>query len=123
MSSGGRNCPASREGTSWSDILQTLVRYRLIAPGNEWQLYRQWFEQQSAMGESSSSVATPSPGPTSKSYWNSSNSSFPINHRHAYPPLTKSFPQPSVCREDLLIMILILSAFAACRLRRLRKTG
>lgn len=40
----------SREGTSWSDILQTLVCYRLIAPGSEWKLHRQWFEQ-SAMGD------------------------------------------------------------------------
>jgi len=42
--------PQSREGTSWSDILQTLVCYRLIAPGSEWKLHRQWFEQ-SAMGD------------------------------------------------------------------------
>lgn len=42
--------PPSREGTSWSDILQTLVCYRLIAPGSEWKLHRQWFEQ-SAMGD------------------------------------------------------------------------
>lgn len=40
----------SREGTNWSDILQTLVCYRLIAPGSEWKLHRQWFEQ-SAMGD------------------------------------------------------------------------
>jgi transposase len=40
----------SREGTSWPDILQTLVCYRLIAPGSEWRLHRQWFEQ-SAMGD------------------------------------------------------------------------
>ena len=42
--------PASREGTSWQHILQTLVCYRLIDPGSEWRLHRQWFEQ-SAMGE------------------------------------------------------------------------
>jgi hypothetical protein len=42
--------PPSREGTSWSDIRQTLVCYRLIAPGSEWKLHRQWFEQ-SAMGD------------------------------------------------------------------------
>ena len=40
----------SREGTSWQDILQTLVCYRLIDPGSEWRLHRQWFEQ-SAMGD------------------------------------------------------------------------
>ena len=42
--------PDSREGTSWRHILQTLVCYRLIAPGSEWKLHRQWFEQ-SAMGD------------------------------------------------------------------------
>lgn len=40
----------SREGTCWSDILQTLVCYRMIAPGSEWKLHRHWFEQ-SAMGD------------------------------------------------------------------------
>ena len=42
--------PDSREGTSWQHILQTLVCYRLIDPGSEWRLHRQWFEQ-SAMGD------------------------------------------------------------------------
>jgi hypothetical protein len=42
--------PDSREGTHWRHILQTLVCYRLIAPGSEWKLHRQWFER-SAMGE------------------------------------------------------------------------
>ena len=36
--------PDSREGTSWQHILQTLVCYRLIDPGSEWRLHRQWFE-------------------------------------------------------------------------------
>lgn len=40
----------SREGTCWRQILQTLICYRLIAPGSEWKLHRQWFEQ-SAMGD------------------------------------------------------------------------
>jgi hypothetical protein len=40
----------SREGTCWRDILQTLVCYRLIDPGSEWRLHRQWFEQ-SAMAD------------------------------------------------------------------------
>src|ERR1700694_1864617 len=40
----------SREGTNWCDMLQTLVGYRLIDPGSEWRLHRQWFEQ-SAMGD------------------------------------------------------------------------
>jgi len=42
--------PPSREGTSWQHILQTLVCYRLIDPGSEWRLHRQWFEQ-SAMAD------------------------------------------------------------------------
>jgi transposase len=40
----------SRQGTQWRHILQTLVCYRLIDPGSEWRLHRQWFEQ-SAMGD------------------------------------------------------------------------
>jgi transposase len=40
----------SREGTCWQHILQTLVCYRLIDPGSEWRLHRQWFDQ-SAMGD------------------------------------------------------------------------
>jgi transposase len=42
--------PDSREGTCWQHILQTLVCYRLIDPGSEWRLHRQWFEQ-SAMAD------------------------------------------------------------------------
>jgi len=42
--------PASREGTRWLDVLKTLVAYRLIDPGSEWRLHRQWYEQ-SAMGD------------------------------------------------------------------------
>jgi hypothetical protein len=42
--------PISREGTSWQHILQTLVCYRLIDPGSERRLHRQWFEA-SAMGD------------------------------------------------------------------------
>jgi Transposase DDE domain len=42
--------PNSREGTSWQHILQTLVCYRLIDPGSEWRLHRQWFEE-SAMAD------------------------------------------------------------------------
>lgn len=40
----------SREGKSWRHILQTLVCYRLIDPGSEWRLHRQWYER-SAMGD------------------------------------------------------------------------
>ena len=42
--------PVSREGTRWLDVLKTLVAYRLIDPGSEWRLHRQWFER-SAMGD------------------------------------------------------------------------
>jgi len=42
--------PPSREGTSWEHILRTLVCYRLIDPGSEWRLHRQWFEA-SAMAD------------------------------------------------------------------------
>ncbi len=40
----------SREGTCWRHVLETLVIYRLIDPGSEWRLHRQWFAQ-SAMGD------------------------------------------------------------------------
>ena len=42
--------PASREGTSWYHLLMVLTAYRLIAPGSEWRLHREWFEH-SAMGD------------------------------------------------------------------------
>src|SRR4029077_12018927 len=42
--------PNSREGTNWQHILQRLVCYRLIDPGSEWRLHRQWFES-SAMAD------------------------------------------------------------------------
>jgi transposase len=42
--------PISREGTNWRHVLQTLVSYRLIDPGSEWRLHRQWF-QNSAMAD------------------------------------------------------------------------
>jgi hypothetical protein len=35
--------PPSRKGTRWDQILQVLVAYRLIAPGSEWRLHRDWF--------------------------------------------------------------------------------
>jgi transposase len=40
----------SRKGTRWDLVLQTLCTYRLIDPGSEWRLHRQWFES-SAMGD------------------------------------------------------------------------
>ena len=42
--------PASRKGTRWDLILQTLCAYRLLSPGSEWRLHRQWFER-SAMAD------------------------------------------------------------------------
>ena len=40
----------SREGTSWLKVLQTLTIYRLVDPGSEWRLHREWFKN-SAMAE------------------------------------------------------------------------
>jgi transposase len=40
----------SREGTPWLKVLKTLVAYRLIDPGSEWRLHRQWFDS-SAMAD------------------------------------------------------------------------
>ncbi len=42
--------PDSREGTCWRHVLQTLTVYRLIDPGSEWRLHRQWFAN-SAMAD------------------------------------------------------------------------
>jgi transposase len=42
--------PRSRKGTRWEQILQVLVSYRLIAPGSEWKLHREWFGK-SAMAD------------------------------------------------------------------------
>ena len=38
-----RLCP-SRKGTRWHQVLLLLATYRLLAPGSEWRLHRQWFE-------------------------------------------------------------------------------
>ena len=42
--------PDSRKGTSWLNVLKTLTCYRLIDPGSEWRLHRQWWDT-SAMGD------------------------------------------------------------------------
>lgn len=42
--------PASRKGTSWLHVIQTLTCYCLLDPGSEWRLHRQWYER-SAMGD------------------------------------------------------------------------
>jgi transposase len=36
--------PPSRKGTRWDLVLQILVTYRLLDPGSEWKLHRQWFQ-------------------------------------------------------------------------------
>jgi Transposase DDE domain len=35
--------PASRKGTRWDQVLLVLVAYRLIGPGAEWRLHREWY--------------------------------------------------------------------------------
>ena len=40
----------SREGTPWLKVLKVLTTYRLIDPGSEWKLHRQWFDA-SAMAD------------------------------------------------------------------------
>jgi hypothetical protein len=42
--------PPSRKGTNWLNVLKTLVAYRLISPGSEWRLHREWFRN-SAMAD------------------------------------------------------------------------
>jgi transposase len=42
--------PPNRKGTRWDLVLETLCVYRLIDPGSEWRLHRQWFES-SAMAD------------------------------------------------------------------------
>ena len=42
--------PSSRKGTNWFKVLKTLVAYRLISPGSEWRLHREWFRR-SAMAD------------------------------------------------------------------------
>lgn len=40
----------SREGTRWLNVLKILVCYRLIKPGSEWKLHRDWYGK-SAVGD------------------------------------------------------------------------
>jgi hypothetical protein len=42
--------PPNRKGTRWDQVLLVLVSYRLIAPGSEWKLHRDWFGK-SAMAD------------------------------------------------------------------------
>jgi transposase len=46
----GPRLGTSRKGTRWLSVLKILVCYRLIAPGSEWRLHREWFGK-SAMGD------------------------------------------------------------------------
>src|SRR5437899_2460530 len=39
----GERLSPSRKGTRWDLVLLVLVAYRLIAPGSEWRLHREWF--------------------------------------------------------------------------------
>ena len=36
--------PPSREGTQWLLLLKAMTVFRLIDPGSEWRLHRQWFD-------------------------------------------------------------------------------
>ena len=36
--------PPSRKGTAWDQVLFVLVAYRLLSPGSEWRLHREWFD-------------------------------------------------------------------------------
>ena len=42
--------PPSRKGTRWDLILKALTVYRVIDPGSEWRLHREWYVQ-SALGD------------------------------------------------------------------------
>ena len=46
----GTRLVRSRKGTEWLHVLKTLSVYRLLDPGSEWRLHRQWFDR-SAMGD------------------------------------------------------------------------
>ena len=39
----------SRKGTRWDLVLFVLVAYRLIAPGSEWRLHREWYARSALM--------------------------------------------------------------------------
>jgi hypothetical protein len=41
----GERLPKNRKGTRWDQELFVLVAYRLLAPGSEWRLHREWFER------------------------------------------------------------------------------
>jgi transposase len=39
----GKRLGVSRKRTRWDQVLFVLVAYRLLAPGSEWRLHREWF--------------------------------------------------------------------------------
>jgi hypothetical protein len=41
--------PASRKGTRWDLVLFVLAAYRVIAPGSEWRLHREWYGRTALM--------------------------------------------------------------------------
>ena len=44
--------PPNRKGDKrWDQVLHVLVSYRLIAPGSEWKLHRDWFGLRGAMAD------------------------------------------------------------------------
>lgn len=45
----GERLRASRKGTRWDLVLFVLVAYRLIAPGSEWRLHREWYARSALM--------------------------------------------------------------------------
>lgn len=46
----GARLEASRKGTRWLNVLKMLTVYRLIDPGSEFRLHREWFDR-SAIGD------------------------------------------------------------------------
>src|ERR1700747_3896848 len=45
-----RACPRESGGRHWDQVLFVLVAYRLLAPGSEWRLHREWV-QHSALAD------------------------------------------------------------------------
>jgi hypothetical protein len=45
----GERLRASRKGTRWDLVVFVLVAYRLIAPGSEWRLHREWYARSALM--------------------------------------------------------------------------
>jgi transposase len=39
----GQRLPPSRKGTRWDEVLLILTVYRLLSPGSEWRLHREWY--------------------------------------------------------------------------------